>query len=330
MYKNILIIGHANIGDVCYDLIVVWPLRKQFPEAKISFLTSSRAKNIVEGYKGLDQIITFDKLAKDKGLLGRLRLMSALKKEKFDLAVVLKNTWMPRFLDIPRIWSVRPFLKQKSENHIANIYLDLLRSKDIVIQDTDFGFNLDSEKNFCDSFLRKNNISPKDKLIGMLPNAAWSLKNWPVEKWNELALTLKQTYKIRFVNLGKTSADPFDQMVAKKISPEIISASETTLKQAMSIIERCDLFVGPDSSLLHLASCLGTETIGLYGPTSAETFHPYFHRENCIISEIKWACAPCYPSLKFCSCKEVKDYGDCMADISIEQVLSLIKQKLAL
>jgi len=46
--KNILIIGHRNIGDICCDVVVVAPLKKRFPDAKIYFLTSTLSESLVE------------------------------------------------------------------------------------------------------------------------------------------------------------------------------------------------------------------------------------------------------------------------------------------
>ena len=334
MFKNILIIGHSNIGDVCYDLMVVNPLRRRFPQAKISFLTSSRAENILQGYEGLDKVFTFDRHTKDRGLRGRLCLMTTLIRERFDLAVVLKSTLMHKFLGIPCVWSVRKYLgcePSEKKIHIVDIYLEFLRYHGIDAQEAIFGFALgEEEKNFCDTFLAKEGISAKDKVVGILPMANWSLKSWPIDKWNELAGILKSQYGIKVINLSKSSNDPFIQMVLKNISREIISADKTTLKQAMALIKRCNLFIGPDSSLLHLTSCQGIEVIGLYGPSSGEYFYPYFHRYNTVVSKEKLHCMPCYPGLKPCPCKKKLQHGACMEGISVKDVLELARQKLNL
>lgn len=334
MFKNILIIGHSNIGDVCYDLVIINPLRRRFPQAKISFLTSSRAENILQGYDGLDKVFTFDKYTKDKGLHGRLRLMAALVREKFDLALVLKNTLMHKFLDIPCVWSVRKYLgcePSEKKMHVVDVYLEFLRFHGIDAQEATFGFSLgEEERDFCDTFLAKEGISAKDRLVGVLPLSAWSLKSWPIDKWNGLTGILKSQYGIKVINLSKSSSDPFSQMVLKNISPEIISADKTTLRQAMALIKRCNLFIGPDSSLLHLASCIGVEAIGLYGPSSGEYFYSYFHRYNTVVSKEKLDCMHCYPGLNYCPCKEKFWFGACMEGISVKDVLELVRQRLNL
>jgi heptosyltransferase II len=104
--RNILIFGHSNIGDVVYDLAVVDPLRTAYPDSKISFLTSVRCKDIADGYKSLDRIILFDRHGKDKGFK-RLGFMADLRKERFDLALILSSSLNHLFLGIPNIWSLK-------------------------------------------------------------------------------------------------------------------------------------------------------------------------------------------------------------------------------
>ncbi len=346
--KNILIIGHSNIGDVCYDLTVVNPLRRQFPQAKISFLTSSRADNIVKGYKGLDRVLIFDKNAPNRRLSARLRLMVFLAKEKFDLAIVLKSSLMHMFLGIPCVWSLRKYLgclPSEKGMHIVDIYLEFLRYHGIEAHtaEFDFGFSPEEEK-FCDNFFKEEQINAKDRLVGILPMAAWVLKNWPIDKWNRLAESLNSLYGIKVIAFGKFTNDSHgqmtlsnisgyenhSQMILSNISGKIILARNTTLKQAMALIKRCNLFIGPDSSLTHLASCLGVNTVGLYGATSSRYIYPYFHRHNLITSKAQIDCMPCYPGGKPCKIKTKLQASACMDGIDVEDVLARAKLGLGL
>ncbi len=319
---------------MCYDLTVINPLRSHFPQAKISFLTSPRSNNIVEGYKGLDRALTFYKDTEDRGLSGRLRLMIFLAREKFDLALVLKNTLMYMFLGIPCVWSLRKYLgcaPSEKKIHVVDIYLEFLRSHGIDAHKAMFDFTLSQEeREFCDTFFAKEKISTKDRLVGILPMAAWSLKNWPIDKWNELAELLRSQYGIKVIAFGKFADDSYSQMILNKISRKIILAENTTLKQAMGIIKCCNLFIGPDSSLLHLASCMGVNTIGLYGATSTRYIYPYFHRHNVITSKAKIDCMPCYPGHNPCHRETKFQVGVCMDSIDIEDVLRPVKQNLGL
>ncbi|MBU1006969.1 MAG: glycosyltransferase family 9 protein, partial [Candidatus Omnitrophica bacterium] len=162
------------------------------------------------------------------------------------------------------------------------------------------------------------------------PAINWTLKNWPLDKWNKLAGILKSQYGIKVIAFGKIGDDLFGQMVLREMSPEITDSYETTLKQAMALIKRCDLFIGVDSGLLHLASCIGTKVIGLYGPTSGEYIYPYFHRYDIVVSKEKLDCMPCYPELKPCLYKKKFWFSACMEGISVEDVLEIVRQRLDL
>ncbi len=332
-FKNILIIGHSNIGDVCYDLVVVKPLRINFPEARISFLTSPGAQNIVANTNGLDRVIVFDRKVTDQRIFGRFPFMVSLRKEKFDLAIVFKSTSMHHFLGIPHVWSLRKYLGCKisdKKRHVVDIYLDFLRFHRIDNPEAVFELNTQSRANFSDQFLAHNKISPGDKIVGICPLAAWSLKNWPVGKWNDLAQILADKYGFKVMAFGKSGNDVFSRSVLEKLSPGIISAiDKTTLVEALALIKRCDFFIGPDSGLLHLASCMKVKTIGLYGATSKNFLYPYFHRHNIVASKAELPCMPCYPGNTPCQRVGKSLCGQCMEAIEVEDVLAIIENRLA-
>ena len=114
-----------------------------------------------------------------------------------------------------------------------------------------------------------------------------------------------------------------------EISSDIISAiDKTTLRQALSLIACCDLFVGPDSSLLHVASCLKVVSIGLYGPTPVDYIYPYFHRQNVIMAQEVPDGMSCLTDPLSCVCRKTPQPSACMENISVEEVLRAVRQKL--
>jgi len=328
MFKNILIFGHSNLGDVCYDLTVVAPVCRQFPGAKISFLTSPRASGVVEGYKGLDHIIIFNKKGGDGGLWGRLRFVMKLRKKKFDLVIVLKKTFMHKFLFVNNVWSARDYLgccPSNDPRHVVDIYLDFLRSYNVNVSGRIFDFYVGKkEHTFADAFLSEHNIRSDDTIVGILPAAAWPLKNWPIDKWNELARLLKDKHNIRVISFSKSGGNSFAEMVVRNLSHDVIVVDNLSLKQVKAFITRCDLFISPDSGLLHIASCMGINVIGLYGATPPDHIYPYFHQNNILVSKEKYDCAPCYPGTQPCLRKTKFQVGACMDAIRVKDVLDWI------
>jgi ADP-heptose:LPS heptosyltransferase len=330
VYKNILIFGHSNIGDVIYDMAIIDPLVKHNPDAAITFLMSSRVQDIVSGYEGLSRIITFDRHGAQKGFLKRLLFTAALRREKYDLVIVLKRSANYLFLNAREVWRLEAKINRQYA-HPLDKNLALLRAHGVAVGPVSFSFRENAEdRAFCAEFCRTNGIKNDEVLIGILPLAAWSLKSWPLEKWNALAEAVQKKWGMRLINLGRFPANDLGRRLAADISEAIIPADKTTLSEARALLKRCRFFIGPDSSLLHLASCLGVETIGLYGPTRPESFYPYFHLDNCLVAKEKLACMPCYPERRpSCSTPERHyDFGPCMDGIAVEDVVAIMTRKM--
>lgn len=333
--RKILIIGHTNLGDVVCDAAVVAPLRSCFPQAEISFLTSPSGAELMNGYTGLDEVICWDKRSVGRNVLKRVHFACRLRAKRYNLAVVLKKTLLQRFLSIPQIWElwdVRTMRSNRARSHPVDRYLEHLRGYGVDVPRAAFGFSWRPEDEiFCDQFLAAAGIGARDRLVAICPMAAWSQKSWPIEKWNELAEALRNGHGIRTIALGRSGDERFRELVRRQIDNRIVSALDgTNLKQAMALMKRCAVFIGPDSGLLHLASCLGMETIGVYGPTPKDYIYPYFHRGNLVSTGADLPCMPCYPGFENYPCKDRHPYGVCMEELDFQRVWDLVKQKLML
>ncbi|HTY45452.1 MAG TPA: glycosyltransferase family 9 protein [Patescibacteria group bacterium] len=329
-YKRIAVFGHSNIGDVCYDLAVVEPLAKAFPSAEIFFLTSSVSAALARGYRGLSGVITFDRHGKDKGLPGRLRFMRALRRERFDLAVVLSATHMHRFLGIPHAWRLTKrwrFDRTGAPVHVVDAYLALLRAHGTPVQKPVFDFGSDpADASFAEGFLRDYRIRRDDNIIGILPLSNWSLKCWHIAHWNALISELIRAHNAKVIVFGKSGADAYTGQAIQGVHPQAASAIDAcTLKQSMALIAKCRLFVSADTSLLHIASCMGVPCIGLFGATDAAHYYPYFSRGGTLRSSAGLACMPCGGTRHFAVCKAKDGLAPCMEGISVSLVLDKIK-----
>ena len=54
---DILIIRLSAIGDVVHALSVLAPLKKHFPDCKITWVIEEEAADILKSYSGIDRVI---------------------------------------------------------------------------------------------------------------------------------------------------------------------------------------------------------------------------------------------------------------------------------
>ena len=96
-FENILIVRTDRIGDVVLTLPLIDALRSAYPSARISFLIRSYTKALVEGHEHVSTILTYDQ---SNGPKSFWNVLSEIRKEKFDLAIVA----YPRFRIALLLW----------------------------------------------------------------------------------------------------------------------------------------------------------------------------------------------------------------------------------
>jgi heptosyltransferase-1 len=112
----------------------------------------------------------------------------------------------------------------------------------------------------------------EDGAIVLLPGAGKANKQWPVERFRELAAHLGDR---AFAVWG-----PGEKELAEAIGCRV--APPTNLRELAALLQSAAIVVGGDTGPLHLAAALGTPVIGLYGPTSEKRNGPYGQLANCI------------------------------------------------
>jgi len=120
-------------------------------------------------------------------------------------------------------------------------------------------------------------------LTGINISAGEPNRTWPETKWNAL---LKRFPDRHFIVLAGQN----ELEVKKNIecsSPNVITSPATrNLYEVLRIVEKLDLLVTPDTSLVHIASATKTPVIGLYreAPQDISRFGPFRIKSELAIS----------------------------------------------
>ena len=97
-FCRILIVRTDRLGDVLLSTPVVRALRQEFSQSYISMLISPYTKDALEGNPDLDEVITFDKDARDISWWVMFKLIQTLRRKKIDLAIILHPTFRMHLL----------------------------------------------------------------------------------------------------------------------------------------------------------------------------------------------------------------------------------------
>lgn len=124
-------------------------------------------------------------------------------------------------------------------------------------------------------------IRPGGPVLAIAPAANWIGKQWRAERFAALASRLSAANGIlpgaRVAVLAasgeRAQAAPVLESIPADRRIDLVGAAE--LPALAAALQKCALFVGNDSGLMHLAAAAGTPTLGLFGPSPEHRYAPW-------------------------------------------------------
>jgi heptosyltransferase-2 len=308
--RKILIRSVNWVGDAVMTTPAIKVIRENFPKAEITLLANPLVSQLFLPHQSIDRVITFDRNGAHKGITGRLRLAAHVRKQVFDLAIILPNSFesalIPWLSGIPvrlgKSSDGRGFLltecyrpgKSYIISHEVNYYVDLLAhfgfsgptSKPELFTTTD-------EEQAANQRLAEKGITANDFVIGINPGATFgSAKRWYPERFAETARLLALEWGARIVIFGGPGETNIAADIEKHLKDNCLNlAGKTGMRELMSLIRRCNFFITNDSGPMHIAAAFDIPLVAVFGPTDHATTSPF--TEKAVIVRKDFECAPC-------------------------------------
>jgi len=105
------------------------------------------------------------------------------------------------------------------------------------------------------------------------PGAGWGAKQWPVERYGEVARALGEDGICSLVNHGPgeeelaTTVERVSGGAARKIS--------CSIAELIALMRRASLLIGGDTGPMHLAAALKIPVVAIFGPTNPARNGPF-------------------------------------------------------
>jgi lipopolysaccharide heptosyltransferase II len=323
-------------------------IRHNYPEARITYIAGSWSKVIVEHEPVVDQVIDCGNvgIAGRYGLREYLALAQQLRRQRFDLAFVLDRspmlTLLPWLAGVPRrvgpdsqgrgfaltdrvAVSTTPTRLQ----HQADIYLDLARALGLTIDHPHMHFEPTSQEQQATRRSSHLQIAvfPGG---GSNPGMELTAKRWPLERYRQLVYRLVHELDADVLLIG----GPDDAALTKALQEgldvpkgKVIDMAGTlSFGQLAAQLSACSLFIGNDSSPMHLAAAVGIPVIAIFGPTSPQEYGPYPLDDPRHIAIWQHPTGqPCFFLGKMRTCTDCT----CMQAVTVEEVWSATQRLIA-
>ena len=111
--------------------------------------------------------------------------------------------------------------------------------------------------------------------VAVHPGSGGEQKNWQVEGFAELLLWIESELGRKTLvvtgEADRRTRDKLRSILGDKFPPEL---NLPTLRELVSVLCCCDLLVGNDSGVSHLAAAYGLPVLAFFGPTSPTVWRP--------------------------------------------------------
>jgi heptosyltransferase III len=344
---RILIIKFWGIGNLVQVSPTMRAIRNLYPEAEIVFLTLSQNRGVYERSDLYNKAIYLRLTTAWDFLRELLRLFFRLRSFNFNLIINLEP--MVYFGELISFYvgvgdrvgfavkgrntlHTKP-IEFREDEHIARTFYrvlsvfgindepseDKLLPERIPITQEEYGV--------AEELLLSEGIRKDQFLIGVNVNASEVAKGrrWPLENFAALCDLLTQRLNVRIILFGAPDEVPYvDQAVAMMRTTPVNLAGRTSLREAIALISKMNLFITNDSGPLHLAYAMGVPTVSFFGPESPMRYGPLGEKHVAFYKDLD--CSPCiyFKNLKKAGCK--RD-ALCLKMIKMGEVYEVVEKK---
>lgn len=266
--RNVLIFATGGLGDSMWSMPFARAVREKYPTARIIIIADRKASPVWQGVPFASGIVE-DKFWNVQSLVRNAD-------EIWDfggIATILKKEMKMDPVEAIFYDAKWPLPKDKS------------KCKPAPIVQLEEGQRAQAE-------LGRRGVNIKeDTIISISLESSTPNRNWPFEYVKELTKELiADGKKVLWLGESVQWADRVLDEETKQIGA-VNFISDTSVRQVMALIAISDLFIGPNSGLMVIATALGIPTIGLFGAFNPMLRAKYYTKFVPIWGRSE--CAPC-------------------------------------
>jgi heptosyltransferase-3 len=336
---RILVISLRRIGDLLLTTPLVASLRRAWPKATIDVLALPGPAKIVVGNPDSDRIIRMQS--------GQSLKLAAQLFKRYDLAVSTQTGDRPTLFAllagrqhaglvaedgkasgrIKRAWLGRSSLFTPNIHQVEQVMrladaLGIARVPRVV----------------CPAASESDGISHGESYAVIHAAPMFRYKQWTAEGWRALAAGLRQR-GLDVVAISGPGAE--ERQYLDEVWRGVVALHQPGWPQTTALLKRARVYVGPDTSVSHLAAATGCPTVTLFGPMDPRVWGPWpagglsepwqisgtiQNRGNVWIVQNPLPCMPC--TFEGCE-RRIDSASICLEELPAEQVLAAVDQALA-
>jgi heptosyltransferase-3 len=341
---RILVISLRRIGDLLLTTPLIRSLRRALPDSEIDVLVFANARGIVAGNPDINQIIS---MSQRPTSAESVRLFVSLW-QRYDIAISTQSgdrpiafafaagrlrigvttdddPWLARRLKRISLHRSVPAVEKlhrvEQMLRLADI-LDIPRVPELV----------------CPAAAPHSQVPHGGNYAVIHAAPMFAYKEWTRDGWRAVAAGLTER-GLSVVAIG--APGDAERRYLEDVWRDVTAIHQVGWAETMTLLGGARVYVGPDTSVTHLAAAAGCPTVGLFGPMDPRVWGPWpigglttpwaasgtiQNRGNVWLVQNPLPCLPC--TFEGCE-RHIDSRSACLDELRPEQVLAAVDQALA-
>ena len=300
------------LGDLVMTMPALRAVRAAFISSTLTVLVARQLAPLFDGMSWIDEVIPYRSARGIATVTRDWEVARAIRARNFDLAILFPNSfgsalWITvagvrRRVGYPTdgrslLLTDRATLSPAAlELHQSQYWLAMLHDAlGVAAQPGESKLEPSSQNlDRVQTWLAIRRRAPVMPLIALAPAAAYGpAKEWPLVRYAALIDHLSERFGAECVIVGTAAErDKCKQVAASAREAALVAAGELNVGELAALFSLCNGFAGNDSGAMHLASVVGSATVGIFGSTNPARTGPTGHRVQTLYYPP--ACSPCF------------------------------------
>jgi heptosyltransferase-2 len=264
--KKILVVRNDRFGEFLLNIPAMRALKETFACARLTAVVNPAVRELAQMLPYIDEIIEW--APGRHGLKDKIRLIGRLRKEKFDLSVMLNPS---RDFNLISFFAGVP-IRAGYDRKLGFLLTHKIKDTKQLAQKHEVDYNLELVglvgAKTRDKSLTLNIAQGNDQGRSAIVLHPWTsdpAKEWPLDNFRFLAERINRELGIKVVIVGGRENSLNSRTLFGASDSNLLDLTgKTSLRELAVLLKSCRLLVSADSGPMHLAACLKVPVLALF------------------------------------------------------------------
>jgi ADP-heptose:LPS heptosyltransferase len=348
--RRVLAIKLYGLGNIAMILPALAALRRKHPDVELHFLSLEENRSLLERSGLVDRVLSVQAQGYGGLMADLFRVFLSIRQARYELVLdfeqfIKLSTIVSWLTGAPHrfgfntdgqgrggLYTTR--VVYRDGDHMSQVFMRLLRPLGIEMSSVRLQLRIDAEEiASVERFLVASGVRLDRRPlvvvhVGSGPNFyKLALKRWPPENFGKLCDRLVERLgaAVVFTGKGEEEAGLVREAMSAMKHDAVDACDRLSISELLALLDRSNLVVTNDTSVMHLATLVESPVAAFFGPTDPLQYGPRNPHDIVLYSDLY--CSPCLTNynLKISYCTDPV----CIRSIDVEETFARIDRQLA-